>query len=536
MYEIPYVSQSLSTCLAGTCTAKQCLSSFPQLFAYLLGPSIAAIPAFTILFVALRKRYYGRARNMPSIAVEEPVEVAIVGGGIIGLVLALGLIRRNVRVKIYEQARTFREIGAGVAFTANAVRCMGMIEPGIVDALRAVATSNGDPKEPNDWLRWVDGYNQHFDDPREEKPLFKLYAGYRGFEGCHRAHFLGELLKIFPEGAVEFGKRLDTLTQEPDQRVVLGFRDGTSASADAVIGCDGIKSRVRQLLLGKDNPASYPHYAHKIAYRGLIPMPAAISALGEYKARHQHMHLGPGAHILHFPVADQTLMNVVAFATDPNDWPDDEKMTAPAKREDVEKVFERWGPTVRDITRLLPDDLDKWAIFDSYDHPAPFYSGGRACLAGDAAHAASPHHGAGAGIGVEDALCLSTVLELAISSIQQVDGPSKHEAISMAFETFNAMRKERSQWLVESSRTVCEVYEWNDVLTGADPEKCFKDIESRSHRIWYFDIEGMLGETRDGFEKKVQGKIGKIDSIKANGVKVNGVASLPDFSTKIKTM
>ena len=98
------------------------------------------------------------------------------------------------------------------------------------------------------------------------------------------------------------------------------------------------------------------------------------------------------------------------------------------------------------------------------------------------------------------------------------------------------MRKERSQWLVESSRTVCEVYEWNDVLTGADPEKCFKDIESRSHRIWYFDIEGMLGETRDGFEKKVQGKIGKIDSIKANGVKVNGVASLPDFSTKIKTM
>ena len=65
---------------------------------------------------------------MPGIVDDQPVEVAIVGGGIIGLVLALGLIKRNVRVKIYEQARIFREIGAGVAFTANAVRCLGMIE------------------------------------------------------------------------------------------------------------------------------------------------------------------------------------------------------------------------------------------------------------------------------------------------------------------------------------------------------------------------------------------------------------------------
>ena len=341
-------------------------------------------------------------------------------------------------------------------------------------------------------------------------------------------------MKILPEGVVEFRKRLDTLTQEPNQKVLLSFCNGTSASADAVIGCDGIKSRVRQLLLGLDNPASYPHYAHKIAYRGLIPMPAAISALGEHKARNQNMHLGPGAHILHFPVAGHTLMNVVAFATDPNDWPDDEKLTAPAKREDVEKVFEKWGPTVRDITKLLPDDLDKWAIFDSYDHQAPFYSSGRVCLAGDAAHAASPHHGAGAGMGVEDALCLSTVLELAISSIQQVDGPSKHQAISMAFETFSAVRKERSQWLVDSSRTVCEVYQWNDALTGADPEKCFKEIESRAHRIWHLDIEEMLGETRDGFEKKLKGEARKIDGIKANGVNVNGVASLPDLSTEMK--
>lgn len=284
-------------------------------------------------------------------------------------------------------------------------------------------------------------------------------------------------MKIMPEDVVKFGKSLDTLTQEADQSIVLNFLECTSASANAVIDCDGIKSRIRQLLHGPDNSASYPHYAHKIAYRGLIPMPAAISALGPYKARNQHMHIGPGAHVLHFPVAGHTLINVVAFASDPNDWPDDEKMTAPAKREDVEKVFEDWGPTVRVITSLLPDDLDKWAIFDSYEHPAPFYARGRVCLARDA------------GIGVEDVLCHSTLLELAISSIRQAAGPSKNEFLDTVFETFNVVRKGRSQWLVDSSWTVCGVYKWNDVLTGAAgwclSQKFIHSLISPTNLIWY---------------------------------------------------
>lgn len=176
-----------------------------------------------------------RPPDMPDvIANDQPVDIAIVGGGIIGLVLALGLINRKVKVKIYEQAHSFREIGAGVAFTANAIRCMRMVEPGIIDALRAVATSNGDPKAPNDWLQWVDGYNQHSADSNDEKVLFKLYAGYKGFEGCHRAHFLDELVKIVPDGVVEFRKRLDTLCQRGyEEKLLLKFCDGTSAEADA---------------------------------------------------------------------------------------------------------------------------------------------------------------------------------------------------------------------------------------------------------------------------------------------------------------
>lgn len=269
-----------------------------------------------------------------------------------------------------------------------------------------------------------------------------------------------------------------------------------------VIGCDGIKSRVRQILFGKNNPVSHAHYSHKVAYRALVPMQNAIAAIGDYKAKNQHMHVGPGAHVLHFPVAGQTLMNVVAFVADPKEWTS-EAMVAPGARRDVEAAFNGWGPTVRSIVGLLPEELERWAVFDSFDHPAPFFSRGRICLAGDAAHASSPHHGAGAGIGIEDALCLSTLLGIAADMKSKQPADVK-DLISLAFDTFTAVRRERGHWIVASSRHICDVYEWTDPATKGDPDKCFDDIQQRSHKIWYFDYHGMLGQAIGGYAKRLR--------------------------------
>lgn len=169
---------------------------------------------------------------MPGLLVDqEELSVAIVGGGIIGLTLALGLVRRNINVVVYEQARSLREIGAGVAFTANAIRCMKLIHPGIVEALRSVATSNGDPNNETDYLRWVDGFNDQGDG---EEPLFMLDAGHKGFEGCHRAHFLDALIEHIPPGVVQLNKRLETIQdKEGSNKIRLDFTDGSSATADA---------------------------------------------------------------------------------------------------------------------------------------------------------------------------------------------------------------------------------------------------------------------------------------------------------------
>ena len=238
-------------------------------------------------------------------------------------------------------------------------------------------------------------------------------------------------------------------------------------------------------------------------------MDKAVAALGTEKAHNQCMHMGPNAHVLNFPIAQHTLINVVAFA-DEAAWPH-EKLTAPVSRQEIMAVFKDWNPTVRTIVSLLEDSTDKWAIFDTYDHPAPSFSRGRVCMAGDAAHASSPHHGAGAGFGVEDALALATVVEevnASLTAAKEADGTVvgkyKNKALAAALQAYDAARRERCQWLVESSREVCDVYEWAHPECGTDPEKCVKEIEWRAHKIWYFDYEGMVADARAAYSRFMQ--------------------------------
>lgn len=147
----------------------------------------------------------------------------------------------------------FRELGAGVAFTANALKCMELIDPAIVDAVNAVATPNGeDVNNPNDYLRYHDGYHYDPNDPEhtDDKLLGLLYSGFKGFQGCHRAHLLDELVKSIPETAVEFGKRFVGYEDRgPEQKLLLHFQDGTTAEADASQCSVNLYCSIRTMIL-----------------------------------------------------------------------------------------------------------------------------------------------------------------------------------------------------------------------------------------------------------------------------------------------
>jgi hypothetical protein len=263
-----------------------------------------------------------------------------------------------------------------------------------------------------------------------------------------------------------------------------------------VFACDGIKSRTRRIMLGDEHPASFPQYTHKVAYRTLVPMKDVLPLLGEYKTMRHHMHVGPNAHLIHYPV-NSTLVGATVVVTDPNDWSVDQPNLLRVTRDEVEKAFANWCKPVRDLVSLFPQELDQWALFDMFEYPLPQYNFDRICLAGDAAHASSPHHGAGASMGVEDILCLSTLLRKIIAPISNGDLNKSH-ALKEAFSIYNSIRQPRTRWMVNSSRRACDLYqqpEWADPHKREKAESCFEELTDRSFKIWDFDAKAMVEET-----------------------------------------
>lgn len=212
-------------------------------------------------------------------------EVAVIGGGIAGLTLAIALHHRAIPVTIYEQAPAFGEIGAGVSFSPNAVQAMDVCYPGITDAFKQVCTKNMWPSKQKVWFDYLDG---HADSTN--KAAFTI-SNELGQNGVHRARFLDKLVGLLPSDLARFGKRLSTTTTLADGRQEMTFEDGSRAQADAIIGCDGIKSQVRQIMFGAGSPFAKPSYTFKYAYRGLVAMQDAVGAIGEERAQNACMHV-----------------------------------------------------------------------------------------------------------------------------------------------------------------------------------------------------------------------------------------------------
>lgn len=222
-------------------------------------------------------------------------------------------------------------------------------------------------------------------------------------------------------------------------------------------------------------------------------MKAAENSLGLEKTKTRIMYLGPDAHTLTFPVADGNLLNVVSFITDPHSWDiglDDEAFVKPAEKCEVVKAFSSFNDDVRNITSLFPESMVKWAIYDMFENPIPYYSTDKVCLAGDAAHAAAPHHGAGAGSGIEDALVLAELLARWKDPQKKTNESSRF--ITEAFKAYNDVRYERSQWVVKSSREVGEMYEWQDPRVGRDRDIFGQDFGWRCRTIWDYNTDEMV--------------------------------------------
>ncbi|KAI0152788.1 mannitol 1-phosphate dehydrogenase 2 [Xylariaceae sp. FL1272] len=433
----------------------------------------------------------------------KPFSVAIVGGGITGLTLAISLLQHNVPITVYESAAKFGEIGAGVGFGPNAVRAMKLISPEILKRYGSCRTKQWQGREKVWFASRVGDQRKAGEDGTfefEGQPGFKvgdalyetpytdideLVDEVGGVGGVHRAHFLDHLVEMLPESIARFGKRLIDITKAEDSGdAVLHFADGTTAQHTVVFGCDGIKAQSRKILLGSNDYDAV--FSGKCCYRGLVPMTKAVEHLGAENANNSQIYFGYHGHILTFPIAGGKIMNVVAFASrkswDSNEW------IATATREDMMADYETWGPPATTIVSVM-EKTDIWALFD---HPAaPTYYGTqpRICLVGDAAHASTPHQGAGAGMGIEDAYILGNLI-----------GESKSvEELDKALRAYDEVRRPRTQKLVTTSREAGTL--WDFELEGDDIDAVRRNQDSRMHWIWTIDLKAELERARAIFRR-----------------------------------
>lgn len=191
--------------------------------------------------------------QIPAVAISEaPLDVAIIGSGIVGVITALGLCHRGLRVTVYERASQHADTGAAFGVTAVGRESMKRVNPKIHDALMRVSG-----RDPSPMVQYWDGFGPRTKEAAEDPKtglMFEAPEKDLGFVACMRSQFLLEMVKELPDGAVHFGKQLVGFTdrfEDGNAKVVLSFADGTLAEADVGMSLGFIASFASCLLAFK---------------------------------------------------------------------------------------------------------------------------------------------------------------------------------------------------------------------------------------------------------------------------------------------
>ena len=315
-------------------------------------------------------------------------ETAIVGGGIGGLAAAAFLHRAGLTATVYEQAARLGEVGAGVVVAPNAARLLRTL--GVLDvfAERAVPLETG-----WEFRRWQDGTVLSAEDLATK--CERLY-GERTYT-AHRADLLDAVRRAVPAASVRLGRRCVALERH-DRGGALTFEDGERVEADVVIGADGIHSLVRAALTAPVPPA----YSGLCAFRALVPAGQAPSFA---RRPAQTLWVGPGHHLVHYPVSAGELVNLVAFA--PAGDYTTESWTATAPIEELLAEFAGWDERLVGLIRAAGTP-GRWALLDRA--PLTRWTFGTVTLLGDAAHPMFPFFAQGAAQAIEDGAVLARCL------------------------------------------------------------------------------------------------------------------------------
>jgi 6-hydroxynicotinate 3-monooxygenase len=318
---------------------------------------------------------------------DRSTRIAVVGAGLGGLTVAGFLQRAGFAITVYEQAPTFSRIGAGIILSANAtkvLRHLGIEQDLIAAGIKAECYIS------RAWDTGATQYKIEFDAESERR-----YGG--PYVNVHRGDLHAVLEKAVTPGSIAFDHRLIDL-RETTGGIQLVFENGTVVEADLVIGADGIRSKVRDVLIGPEPP----RFSRAVAHRAIFP----TERLRGFEIPDCTKWWGRDRHILAYFMTHRRDEIYVIGVVPAASW-DSDAASLPSSRE---ALIEGFGNFHSDLLRVLEavDEVSVWPIFDRARNDC--WSGGRLVLLGDACHPVPPFMAAGGAMAVEDATVLSRCL------------------------------------------------------------------------------------------------------------------------------
>jgi salicylate hydroxylase/6-hydroxynicotinate 3-monooxygenase len=358
------------------------------------------------------------------------MHVAIIGAGMGGLAAAAALRKQRITVTVFEQARHFARVGAGIQIGCNAMHVLRGL--GLEAMLRAQTFY------PRSWN------NRHW---QSGEVLFDMVFGAAAEDRygapyllAHRGDLHAALASAVPDECIRRNHRLVGLEQT-EAGVELTFENGETAEADALVGADGVNSIVRTTLFGDSDPA----FTGRIAYRTTYP----ARLLDGFDMGDCTKWWGEDRHIVMYPVKhDRSEVYFVTSQPEPAYGRESWSETGDVKV--LRAAFEGFHPDVQRVLAACPA-VHKRVLVDR--EPLERWVEGRVALLGDACHPMTPYMAQGAAMAIEDAAVLSRCLA-------EVDG----DGIADALAVYEATRQERTARVQLTSRQ----NRWGKGVTDTD--------------------------------------------------------------------
>lgn len=348
------------------------------------------------------------------------LKIAIVGAGMGGLAVAAALRKVGHDVMVYEQARQFARLGAGIQIGCNAMHVLRGL--GLEQRLRA------DTFYPRSWNNrdWKSGeilFDMLFGQPAEDKYGAPYLLAHRG--DLHAA-----LASAVPDEIVHLTHRLTGIEHKADGAVRLAFENGVMVEADAVIAADGVNSVAQEALFG----ASQPNFTGRIAYRTVFP----ASRLKGVEVVNCTKWWGKDRHIVVYPVKPDR-SEVYFVTSQPEPGFEIESWSAEGDVNVLREAFSGFHDDVRKLLDACPN-VHKRPLVDR--EPLERWVDGNVALLGDACHPMTPYMAQGAAMAIEDSAILARCLE----------GIDDRAGVAKGLARYEATRKARTSKMQLTSR------------------------------------------------------------------------------------